>query len=418
MGDRYGNKNGGIQSFLIEAVQCGARIFAQCHVTKICRTSTFAGQQRATGVECRILCGDGVIRTMVVNARRSVIVAAGALHSPCLLRKSGFRNHHIGKHLRLHPVAAAIGFYHNNGPIDSIVGAPMTTVCDEFANGPNQNGYGAKIECPVSYPGLLAAGSSWISPQVCKERLLRYSNAVPLISLQRDSGDGGSVKHSLDGKNLVIDYNINSDDRKSMVESLQGAIQILVASGSDEVTTGHIRDSGYVVNSRPNPAAVSSEETPIQCYLSSIAKRGMRDHEIGFFSAHQMGTCRMSKSSKDGVVDANGETWECDDLFVMDSSVFPTASGSNPMVTVLTVAHLLSTRLCTLLKLQDSGSIAPGQNQPCPNEIAMAMKLYERRKVARSRSAFTLFVGIGGRLVLPIIIAVILRWLHSKWKFI
>ena len=213
MGDRYGNKNGGIQSFLIEAVQYGARIFAQCHVTKICRTSAFAGQQRATGVECQILCGDGVMRTMVVNARRSVIVAAGALHSPCLLRKSGFRNHHIGKHLRLHPVAAAIGFYHNNGPIDSIVGAPMTTVCDEFANVPKQNGYGAKIECPVSYPGLLAVGSSWISPQVCKERLLRYSNAVPLISLQRDSGDGGSVKHSLDGKSLVIDYNINSDDR-------------------------------------------------------------------------------------------------------------------------------------------------------------------------------------------------------------
>ncbi len=418
MGDRYGNKNGGIQSFLIEAVQCGARIFDQCHVTKICRRSTFAGQQRATGVECQILCGDGLIRTMVVNARRSVIVAAGALHSPCLLRKSGFRNYHIGKHLRLHPVAAAIGFYDSNGPIDSILGAPMTTVCDEFANGPKQNGYGAKIECPVSYPGLLAAGSSWISPQFCKNRLLRYRNAVPLISLQRDSGDGGSVKHSLDGKSLVIDYNINYDDRKSMVQSLQGAIQILVASGSDEVTTGHIRDSGYVVNSRPNPAADSSEETTLQCYLSSIEKRGMRDHEIGLFSAHQMGTCRMSKSSKDGVVDANGETWECHDLFVMDSSVFPSASGSNPMVTVLTVAHLLSTRLCTLLKLQDSWNVAPGQKQPCPDNVAKAMKLHERRKVTRRRSVFMLFAGIGGRLVVPTIIAAILGWLRSKWKFI
>jgi hypothetical protein len=34
----------------------------------------------------------------------------------------------------------------------------------------------------------------------------------------------------------------------------------------------------------------------------------------------------------------------------MDSSIFPTASGSNPMVTVLTLAYMLSSRLALSLK--------------------------------------------------------------------
>jgi hypothetical protein len=418
MGDRYGNKNGGIQSFLIDAVHCGARIFHQCTVTKICRSSTSAGRQRATGVECRVMCSDGIFRTMVVHARRSVVVAAGALYTPCLLRRSGLRNTHIGKHLRLHPVAAVIGFYQCNEPIDSIVGAPMTTVCNEFASGPEHDGYGAKIECPCSYPGLLAAGSSWISPRVCKDRLLRYQNAVPLISLQRDSGDGGSVRRSLDGKSLVIDYKIQPNDINSMVQSLQGAARILLASGADEVATGHIRDSGYIVNNRMDTTNKSSDEAAtFQSYLSSISNRGMKDHENGFFSAHQMGTCRMSASSKDGVVDPNGETWECDDLFVMDSSVFPTASGSNPMVTVLTIAHMLSTRLCVFLRLEDKLNAAPCQEQSFNKDVANGMKLYERRKERRSRGMPTLR-GVVVFVAAPLMTAVVLGYLTSKWKLI
>ena len=414
MGDRYGNKNGGIQSFLIHAVHAGARIFHQCHVSKICRTVTPAGKDRATGVECSIMCRDGICRPMIVLARRSVVIAAGALHSPCLLKKSGFRNYHIGKHLRLHPVAAVMGFYPCDENIDSIHGAPMTTVCNEFAGGPENSGYGAKIECPCSYPGLLAAGSTWISPQVCKKRLLRYRNAVPLIALQRDSGDGGSVSLSLDGKSLVINYSIHSDDKKSILQSLQAAIKILIASGADEVVTGHIRDTGYIATGTTNSKQNSTDETTLQHYLSSIQNRGMKDHEIGFFSAHQMGTCRMSASSSDGVVDPNGETWECDDLFVMDSSVFPTASGSNPMVTVLTIAHLLSSRLCTLLKLQEYLSAAqPAQNLPLTEDVAEAMRLYERRKETRQNCAN----GIVGRIVAPAIAVGILGFLYANWKF-
>ena len=58
-----------------------------------------------------------------------------------------------------------------------------------------------------------------------------------------------------------------------------------------------------------------------------------------------MSTCRMASSPKDGACDANGELWECEGVFVCDGSILPTASGSNPMMTILSVTHMLMNRL-------------------------------------------------------------------------
>ena len=394
MGDRYGNKNGAVQKFLVDAVCCGARIFESCHVDKIIITATPSGR-RATGVECTVSFDDCDSRQLVIRARRSVILAAGALHTPCILKKSGLGNPHIGMHLRLHPVTGVMGFYPSDEPIHSIHGAPMTTVCNQFANGPQNNGYGAKIECPCSYPGLLAAASPWISAHLFRERMLKYSHCVPLIALQRDSGNGGSVRQSMDGQSLVIDYDLHPNDAISLLAAMQGAAEILVGSGAQEVATGHIYDTGYKVTDD----ARSSKVPALQKYLSSIEHRGLRDHEIGLFSAHQMGTCRMSASPQQGPVDENGETWECDDLYIMDASLFPTASGANPMVTVLTLSHMLSNRLSLMLKLRDHGldTTTKATSQVyrlTEKERAMALEWSRRRTWIRSQHASGMTDGL------------------------
>jgi GMC oxidoreductase len=350
MGDRYGNKNSGIQSFLLEAIQHGAKIVQNCRVDRVITTASASSPsgRRASGVECTIV-GEGASgKKLVVQAHQAVILAAGALHTPCVLQKSGFCNPHVGRHLRLHPVAGILGFSGPGDPIDPILGAPMTTVCNEFVRGPNNNGYGAKIETPCAYPGILAAASPWISPTEYKDRMLRYRYCVPLIVLQRDSGDGGSVRVSKNGCEVIVDYNLNKADKESMMHALQGGAKILVAANSVEIGTGHIKDLGF------QPNSTNMGDSAAQDYVDSIASRGMKDHEVGVFSAHQMGTCRMTSSPSTGAVDPNGETWECDDLFVMDTSLFPTASGSNPMVTVLTLSYLLSTRLDLMLQFRNS----------------------------------------------------------------
>jgi choline dehydrogenase-like flavoprotein len=44
----------------------------------------------------------------VVRAK-VVVCSAGALHTPALLLRSGFRHPQIGRHLGLHPVLAVMG---------------------------------------------------------------------------------------------------------------------------------------------------------------------------------------------------------------------------------------------------------------------------------------------------------------------
>lgn len=46
------------------------------------------------------------------------------------------------------------------------------------------------------------------------------------------------------------------------------------------------------------------------------------------FSAHQMGSCRMAVSPRDGVVDEEGQCHEVKGLYIMDASVFPTSLGT------------------------------------------------------------------------------------------
>lgn len=416
MGDRYGNKNGGIEAFLVDAVGHGAKIVEHCRVERVITTTDDTAttkKRRATGVECLVgPPGAAVRKKLIVKANKAVIVAAGALQTPCLLQKSGFRNKHIGKHLRLHPVTGVLGYFPTDHPIDAILGAPMTTVCNEFARGPLDDGYGAKIECPCSYPGLMAAATQWLSVQAYRERMLRYRNLAPIVAVQRDSGEGGSVKVARDGVGLTIDYTVNQQDKQSMMKAMQGGAQIMVASGAVEVITGHIRDVGFKTEGK------KVDDSLLKEYLDSIERRGMKDHEIGLFSAHQMGTCRMSASPLSGAVDPNGETWECDDLFVMDASVFPTASGSNPMVTVLTIAHMLSNRLNCLLKLRDN----PDDSKTVPgfsaDDRAKALELFFQREVSRAQTDQAApFLGLGSvAVVLPLLLALLIGWLAGSFK--
>ena len=50
----------------------------------------------------------------------------------------------------------------------------------------------------------------------------------------------------------------------------------------------------------------------------------------------------MGTSEKTSVVDANGKVWGCDNLYIADTSVFPSASGVNPMITVIAIADRIA----------------------------------------------------------------------------
>jgi choline dehydrogenase-like flavoprotein len=57
------------------------------------------------------------------------------------------------------------------------------------------------------------------------------------------------------------------------------------------------------------------------------------------FSAHQMGTARMGADSQTSVANPFGELHDVKGVWIGDGSAFPTASGTNPMVTIMALAR-------------------------------------------------------------------------------
>ena len=53
---------------------------------------------------------------------------------------------------------------------------------------------------------------------------------------------------------------------------------------------------------------------------------------------HEVGTTRMGASPEDSVTNHYGQTWDCDNLFVMDGGVFASNPHKNCTLTIMTLA--------------------------------------------------------------------------------
>jgi long-chain-alcohol oxidase len=84
-------------------------------------------------------------------------------------------------------------------------------------------------------------------------------------------------------------------------------------------------------------------------WAEATRRAGFGPGRATLFSYHQMGSCRIGTDPATSAVGPDHRSHEVDGLFVADASLFPTASGVNPMLSVMALAHraagLLATRL-------------------------------------------------------------------------
>ncbi len=94
------------------------------HVDRVVVERSTSGGTRATGVLCT---ADNGAR-LEVTARRAVVLASGALHTPCVLLRSGLGGPKVGRHLRLHPVTGVTARY--DRVMKLYEGTPTSAICD------------------------------------------------------------------------------------------------------------------------------------------------------------------------------------------------------------------------------------------------------------------------------------------------
>lgn len=85
-------------------------------------------------------------------------------------------------------------------------------------------------------------------------------------------------------------------------------------------------------------------------WIAHVEAVGNSPPNATFACAHQMGSNRMSAKKADGVVDPEGRVWGTKGLYITDASVFPSASGVNPMVTNLAISDITSRGIAAGLK--------------------------------------------------------------------
>lgn len=307
-----GRKQSTLETYLADAAEHGARIVVGAEARRV-----LLDGRRAAGVEA----GVGA-HTLTVKAR-VVVAAAGALHTPALLLRSGLGNPNIGRHLRLHPTVAVVGDYPE--AVEPWRGPLLTRYVNQWADLDGRH-YGVVIEHAPAHPGLIGLGTVWRSGEQHKQAMRRAQHSAFFIAITRDRA-GGRVTLDRQGR-PVLNYQLSAADGRHLLRGLQAGFQLHAAAGATEISGPHSGLAPF------QPAGGGLER-----YFQQVARAGLDANRLTIFSAHQMGACRMGGRRAAAALTPQAESWDVSNLFVADASVFPTASGVNPMITIMALAH-------------------------------------------------------------------------------
>ncbi|KAF2873951.1 hypothetical protein BDV95DRAFT_592112 [Massariosphaeria phaeospora] len=337
-------KQGPVVSFLPDAARAGAKFIEGFRAEKVIFSSK-GGKRVATGIQGTWtsrdvhggVAGEGVTKRRVIIKAKRVIVSAGAMQSPLLLLRSGLNNRHIGRNLHVHPVSV-LGAIHKE-EVKPWEGGILTAVVNEFENLDN-NGHGAKLEATSMVPSFWLSLLPWKSGLDYKLNAAKLKHMTGYISMARDRDSGQVYPDPVDGR-IRVKYSPSNFDKKHILEGLIALAKIQYVAGATEIFTV-ISGMSTFVRDESTPAGDGINDAKFQAWLGEIRNAGFPSPDSMYASAHQMGTCRMSAKEKDGVVDPWGRVWGTEGLYVADASVFPSASGVNPMVTNMAISDWVS----------------------------------------------------------------------------
>ena len=302
-----GRRQGMEVSYIPQALALGARLRAD---TQVLRVQVTGG--RATGVEVRDPGGRGLIR-----ARRGVVLAAGAVHTPWLLLRSGVQGF-AGQQFTAHPGFGLLAVF--DTPVAKLAGATQ----GYEVTGLRQ--HGVKIEALGMPPAITSA------------RLPGAGAAFGRLAAQLDNVASwgclvrprqmGTVRRGLFGQPSVR-IPLTAEDGGRALLGLQAMVRMAFAAGAREVVTGVPTLPGALTSPGPSDA------------LTTLDLLGMSMVATHLFGGAVMGTDPQRSVVEPDHFGVRGVPG----LFVADASLLPGSLGVNPQGTIMAVARVAAERL-------------------------------------------------------------------------
>ncbi len=254
-----------------------------------------------------------------------VIVACGAVQTPYLLlnHKLGRASGQLGKNFLCHPNVKLVALY----PFD-VHGHRGVSQGGQVRHFHKEGIILAENMIPPGAVGAhlpVAGAEAW-------ELMRRYNQMIISGVLVEDSSSG-TVKRGFGGM-ANVRYEITRHDHERFLKGVRLLSELHFGMGADRVVLPFVG----------HHFARSMDE--VNRAIAQTTDR--RDLEL--FTPHLMGTARMGATAQDSVIDLDGQLWDLPGCYVADASVFPTACGVNPQITIMALATRVAHRLADRLR--------------------------------------------------------------------
>jgi choline dehydrogenase-like flavoprotein len=294
------NAKGGVHlNALPQACEAGARIVSGLRVQRVLSENGHAIgvlAHRADGVEARI-------------SAPLVVVAAGAIPTPPLLRRSGLGRHpRLGRNLSIHPATGITASFE-----EEVI--PWRGVMQSVGIEELHEEEGVLLEATSNPPGMGAISAPGYGTHLMG-RLNRAANTATLGAMIADEPSG----RVFGSRYPVISYRLAKADLRRLRIAIEAMGKVMLAAGAAEVELG----GGA-------PRVRSEAELP-----SAIERLDVRRLRLAGF--HPSGTAAAGSDPARHPVDPEGRLRGIDGVWVADGSVLPSCPGVNPQVSIMAIA--------------------------------------------------------------------------------
>jgi choline dehydrogenase-like flavoprotein len=273
---------------------------------------SFVERIEAANGRYRIVCRDRNDRFVAATGRQ-VVVAAGAIASSQILLRSGLTNDLIGRRLSFN-VTTPLTAEFRDPDLCSYKGLQISHYLDRLAD----RGYLLETWFnPVLTQSLVMPG--WFREHF--RNMLAYSNMAcggVLVGAEAH----GSVKE-LQYAGRPVKFKPSERDFDVLVAGMKELAEMYFAAGAKRVM----------------PSSFDFQALTKKSSLNELNRYRTRNSDLYLASAHPQGGNVMCRNPDQGVVDERFRVHGTKNLYVCDASVFPSAVGVNPQLTVMAMAY-------------------------------------------------------------------------------
>lgn len=286
---------------------------------------------------------------VTVRASR-VILCAGSLGSAAILLRTDIDDPDVGRGVVAHPAVPVIGRFDDD--VDAFRGTPATVFVDDHAM---TRGFMLEsMSAGPEYAAIMTPGTGRKILDTVKHYRQLAGFGVMLI----DESSRENCVFMGPGGNPGIRYELTATDRARLADGVETAVRLMFLAGAREVfvpsyeeTRGPVVADGWVFTD-------SSQVVGLRTRLKFVANSTL------VTSAHLQSSDKMGTQPDGSVVSPHHDVWTVKNLYVADSSVFPTSVGANPMQSIYVFAKLFADEL--LHPSASKSPATPPKRPPAP----------------------------------------------------